>query len=215
MLWGMPEHLDGHQRMQALDRIAGRQLGLVTADQLHGIGFGRAGRECALESRRLHPVRKGVYRLPGVVPTWETAVLAAALAAGPEAVASHLSAAHLWRLFDGPEIAGARAAIHVTAPGQHRLSGVRLHRGSLDSRERARHRSVPITTPARTLFDLASIVSADQLGRCTDDALEAPASEPRGVTASLRAACRRRPSPTAAPALRVGGSGAWIRPGSQ
>ncbi len=215
MLWGMPEHLNGHQRMQALDRIAARQLGLVTADQLHGIGFGRAGRECALKSRRLHPVRKGVYRLAGVVPTWETAVLAAALAAGPEAVASHLSAAHLWGLFDGPEIAGARAAIHVTAPGQHRLSGVRFHRGSLDSRERARHRSVPITTPARTLFDLASIVSAEQLGRCTDDALEAPASQPRGVTASLRAACRRRPSPAAAPALRVGGSGAWIRPGSQ
>ena len=171
MLWGMREHLNGHQRMQALDRIAARQLGLVTADQLHGIGFGRAGRECALKSRRLHPIRKGVYRLAGVVPTWETAVLAAALAAGPEAVASHLSAAHLWGLFDGPEIAGARAAIHVTAPGQHRLSGVRFHRGSLDSRERARHRSVPITTPARTLFDLASIVSAEQLGRCTDDAL--------------------------------------------
>jgi hypothetical protein len=137
MLCGMPEYLDGQQRMQALDGIAGRQLGLVTADQLHGIGFGRAGREWALQSRRLHQVRKGVYRLPGVALTWETAVLAAALAAGPEAVASHLSAAHLWRLFDGLEIAGVRAAIHVTAPGQHRLSGVRFHRGTLDGRERA------------------------------------------------------------------------------
>jgi hypothetical protein len=171
MLCRVPEQPDGHQRMRALDQIGARQLGLVTSHQLDRIGFGRAAREAAVVSLRLHRVRKGVYRLPGAVPTWESAVLAAVLAAGPEAVASHMSAAHLWSLFDGRPPTGVDDAIHVIAPGQHRLAGVRFHRQSLDDAERTRHRSVPVTTPARTLLDLGGMLGADQLGRCTDEAL--------------------------------------------
>jgi hypothetical protein len=157
--------------MQALDRLAGRQLGLVTSDQLDQIGFGRNARESALSARRLHPVRKGVYRLPGAAPTWESAVLAAVLAAGPDSVASHLSAAELWSLFDGPVPPGLHDAIHITGPRQRHLSGVQLHRLRVSSRERTWRHSVPVTTPARTLFDLATILDATTLGRCTDEAL--------------------------------------------
>jgi very-short-patch-repair endonuclease len=86
-------------------------------------------------------------------------------------VASHLTAARLWDLFDGPGPACADDAIHLIGPRQRRLTGVHLHRLRLDDRERTRHRSVPVTTPARTLFDLAVSLDADGLGRCTDDAL--------------------------------------------
>jgi hypothetical protein len=82
-----------------------------------------------------------------------------------------VSAALLWNLFDGRLPTGAHDAIHIIAPGQHRLAGVRLHRQSLGSRERTRYRSIPVTTPARTLLDLAGMLDADQLGRCTDEAL--------------------------------------------
>jgi hypothetical protein len=116
-------------------------------------------------------VRQGVYRLPGVGPTWETTVLAAVLAAGPEAVASHMTAARLWDLFDGSLPAAGGGQIHVTGPKQRRLEGVAVHRRRLDVRERAILRSVPVTSVARTLFDLASFVPADDLGRCTDEAL--------------------------------------------
>jgi hypothetical protein len=159
------------QVVRALDRIASRQLALITSTQLDEIGFGRGARENWLATGRLKRVRRGVYMVPGVAPTWEAMVLAAVLAAGPHAVASHLTAAHLWQLFDGPPPGVAEHSIHVTAPGLHRLAGVKLHRRHLDERERTRYRSIPITTPARTLFDLATVLDAPHLGCCVDEAI--------------------------------------------
>src|SRR5438045_232412 len=98
MLWRMSDQR-GRNRMQALDRLGGRQLGLVTVAQLERIGYRRRARQYAVTALRLHHVRRGVYRLPGVVATWESTVLAAVLAAGPRAVASHFTAAQLWSLF--------------------------------------------------------------------------------------------------------------------
>jgi hypothetical protein len=154
--------------------VATRQLGLITATQLDAVGLGRGARDKALAAGRLKRVRTGVYRLPGVQPTWESSVLAAVLATRQddlEAVASHLSAACIWLLFDGPAPPSAQQSIHVTATRQHRLAGVTLHRRRLDRGERTRHRSVPVTTPARTIFDLATVLDVDQLGRCTDEAI--------------------------------------------
>jgi hypothetical protein len=162
---------DSPQIVRAIDRIASRQLALVTSTQLDDIGFGRGAREKWLATGRLKRVRRGIYILPGVAPTWEAWVLAAVLAAGQHAVVSHLTAAQLWQLFDGPPPESARHSIHITAPSLHRLAGVKLHRCRLDDRERTRYRSIPVTTPTRTLFDLAAMLEADQLGRCVDEAL--------------------------------------------
>jgi hypothetical protein len=159
------------QTVRALDRIGRRQLGLVTSAQLDGIAFGRGARQKALATGRLKRVRQGIYVLPGVTMTWEAALLAAVLAAGPDAVASHLSAARLWSLFDGQTPAGVDPRFQVTASGQRRLSGVRLHRARLENRDRSRHHSVPVTAPGRTIFDLATVLDADQLARCADEAL--------------------------------------------
>jgi hypothetical protein len=167
----MPTIPDSPQVVRAIDRIASRQLGLVTSTQLDGIGFGRGAREKWLAAGRLKRVRRGIYMLPGVAPTWQASVLAAALAAGPDAVVSNLTAAHLWQLFDGRPPEPVRQSIHVTAPSLHHLAGVKAHRCRLDGREQTRYRSIPVTTPARTLFDLATVLDADQLGRCVDEAL--------------------------------------------
>lgn len=158
-------------RMRRLDRIGRSQRGLVTTKQLDEIGMGRAAREKATSAGRLTRVRRGVYLLPGVQPTWETAALAAVLAAGPGAVASHWTAARVWDLFDNSQPHAATLSLHVTAPQERRLEGVDLHRRQLDGRERARRRAVPVTSVARTLFDLASVMDAERLGRCTDEAL--------------------------------------------
>ncbi len=157
--------------LHQLDRIGRRQWGLITSDQLGAIGLGPSGRYWALAGGRLWPLRRGVYLLPGVQVTWETAVLAAVLAAGLTAVASHLTAARLWDLFDGAGSPGNEESIHLTAPSQRRLRGVDVHRRVLDSRERSSRRRVPVTSAARTIFDLASVIDATLLGRCTDEAL--------------------------------------------
>jgi hypothetical protein len=139
-----------------------------------------------------------VYRLPGALATWESTVLAAVLAAGPKAVASHLTAAYLWGLFDGRPPAGVHDAICIIAPGQHCLAGVRQYRHNLADTERTRHRSIPVTTPARTLLDLAGVLDADQLGRCTDEALRrrlAALDELRRVFDRHSGSGRRRPQP--------------------
>ena len=46
----------------------------------------------------LVPVHQGVYRLAGSPRSWNQDVLAACMAAGPTAVASHRAAAWLWGL---------------------------------------------------------------------------------------------------------------------
>jgi hypothetical protein len=157
--------------MHKVDRLGRSQRGLVTAAQLEQLGLGASGRYWAIAGGRLTPIRRGVYLLPGAQVSWETSVLAAALAAGPDAVASHLTAATLWELFDGTTQAARHASIQLTGPTQHRLKGVDMHRRLLDPTERSSRRKVPVTSAARTIFDLATVIDAALLGRCTDEAL--------------------------------------------
>jgi hypothetical protein len=157
--------------LRQVDRLGRSQRGLITSAQLQQLGLGPSGRYWAVAGGRLTPIRRGVYLLPGVQVTWETSVLAAVLAAGSHAVASHLTAARLWDLFDGRPPAESDAFIQVTGPTQHRLEGVAVHRRRLDPRERSCRRTVPVTSAARTIFDLATVIDAALLGHCTDEAL--------------------------------------------
>ena len=151
--------------------LARRQHSLVTARQLDQVGLSANGRQWAVAAGRLIRIRYGVFMLPGVKPRWETHVMAAVLAAGNTVVASHLTAARLWQLFDRNEPAGAAVTIHLTAAGDHRLEGVTVHRQRLLPGERCAWDGMPVTTVARTLFDLANVVDVDVLGECVDEAL--------------------------------------------
>jgi very-short-patch-repair endonuclease len=90
--------------------------------------------------------------------------MAAVLACGEGAALSHLSAAVQWRIL---EDRGQR--VHVTAPGRRRVPGVVVHRAQLDG-ERVRREGIVVTTPARTLVDLADVVSRRTLERAFDEA---------------------------------------------
>jgi hypothetical protein len=107
----------------------------------------------AVESRvrngHLHPLYRGVYAVGHAKLTQEAAFLAAVKACGPEAVLSHFAAAALYGVvrWDGryPE---------VTARTYRAHRGIRVHRSS--SIDRTHHKGIPITTPGRTLIDLAA-----------------------------------------------------------
>ena len=95
--------------------------------------------------------------------------MAAVLAGGSDAVLSHASAAAAWEL--RPVGAGA---IHVTIPGdsgrKHR-AGIRIHRSTTLTREETTiHRGIPITTPVRTLIDLATTLKGRPLEQALDRA---------------------------------------------
>jgi hypothetical protein len=161
---------DGH-RMRMLGRVAQRQLGLVSMAQLAELGFGRGWRDSAVHDGRLVAVRRGVYMLAGHLQRWDSAVLAAVMAAGAGAVASDLTAAKLWGLLDELPTHREHCPIHVSSPKALRASGVVSHRRPLAARERARVGCIPVTSVARTILDLGGHLDANELGRATDEAL--------------------------------------------
>ncbi len=111
-----------------------------------------------------------VLRLVGSVPTFEQRCMAAALDAAPRAVVSHRSAARLWRLpgFVDDEIHVSR----LRGGTRHPVGLGILHGPELlpDSHLTARD-AVPVTTVARTIFDLAGDEHAGRVARALDNAL--------------------------------------------
>jgi very-short-patch-repair endonuclease len=91
--------------------------------------------------------------------------MAAVLAAGDGAALSHLSAAVLWGILED-----RGQLIHVTAPRRRRIRGVAVHVSPLEG-ERVRREGIVLTTPARTLVDLADVVRKPRtLERAFDEA---------------------------------------------
>lgn len=93
--------------------------------------------------------------------------MAAALAAGPFAVISHLAAANIHRFSGiGP------SAPELTVPQARRveLSGVRVYRSQrLDPVDTEQRHGVRLTTPVRTVIDIAGSTGDYLLGKILDD----------------------------------------------
>jgi very-short-patch-repair endonuclease len=144
-----------------VSRLAGGQHGVVTHAQLLALGVGKRAIGRWLECGRLHAVHRGVYAVGHTVLTRNGVLIAAVRACGEGAVLSHRSAAELWRI--GPP----SAYLEVTAPGRIRRPGLIVHRGHA---ERVLRDAIPVTTPARTLIDLADVLNRRGLERALDEA---------------------------------------------
>ncbi len=129
-------------------------------------------------------VRPRVYGIVGGPNSWERGLLAAVLSVDG-AVASHASAARLWRLQPRPE---DRYEITIGRRYRAEVRGVVLHSSLvLDDDDVVRREGVACTSFERTLADCTTKMSEFQLGRALDDGLR------RGL-ASLRRlrACAER-----------------------
>ncbi len=95
--------------------------------------------------------------------------LSAVLAYGDMALLSHRTAAALWGLAKV-----GRAPIDVTAPigrqGLRRRERIWIHRSRLVPEDRAERAAIPVTTLARTLFDLAEVESIQRLEHAWEEA---------------------------------------------
>lgn len=154
---------------EALDRLAVRQHGLVTTEQLRGLGATKDRIRSQVRARRLARVRPGVYRLGGAPVTQDQSWLAALLGARAPCVLSHGTAAVAWGFahFDTPE----RIDL-LTTDRRPRIPGVRGHETLwLPKRDVTRLRRIPITSAARTLVDASNLFDVTRLGRSLDDAL--------------------------------------------
>jgi hypothetical protein len=94
--------------------------------------------------------------------------MAAVLACGPGAVLSHSDAARLWGILRGT----GSGAIHVTAPRTREgAKGIRVHRVRwLDPRDHGRIHNIPVTSLARTLLDVAELLTPRRLARVIEEA---------------------------------------------
>jgi very-short-patch-repair endonuclease/predicted transcriptional regulator of viral defense system len=146
-----------------------RQHGVVSRRQLIKAGMTSEGIRWRIQSGRFAPVHQGVYRVgPLELPLANE--IAAVLACGPSAVLSHGSAAVPWELSRGDGLANR---VHVSVIGAHRgRLGVRIHRvHHLPANEITTFEGIPITTPARTILDLAGEVGLGELERMVAGAL--------------------------------------------
>ena len=150
-------------------RIMRRQHGLIMRAQCLALAMTPKQIKVMLRSGQWILARPDVYAAAGTPPTWEQAVLAVVLAGGLDVVASHGTAGRLRQvkhvLDDGIEV--------VSPLGRHkRLDGVIGHRsGALFDSDLTVYRSIPTTTVARTLVDVAGRLTERQLGQAIDDAL--------------------------------------------
>ncbi|HEY8470819.1 MAG TPA: DUF559 domain-containing protein [Longimicrobiales bacterium] len=180
--------------MSAIDDViaalAPRQHGLVTRAQLLAAHIPPDTVRSRVRTRRLVPVLRGVYRVGSLVDPRSREV-AAALACGPGAVVSHHSAAALWERL--PQRDGAPVDVTVPRHNRGRRPGLRIYRvRSLPEDEVTVLEGIPITTPARTILDLASVAPSRRveqfLARVVREALTTP-----GEVLGLVARHPRRP----------------------
>jgi very-short-patch-repair endonuclease len=195
-------------RDQRIAAVAGRQRGRARRSQLRAVGLSDDTVDRLVASGYLIREHRAVYVVGHAAPTPLGRETAAVLACGDDVVLSHLTAARLHGLLrhdvpDGP--------IHITVPRRRHpvLEGVVVHRTSnLPDYDIRDHEGLPITSPIRTLLDVAEQLEQDELDWAVDEAIQqhmANANVLQRVAAEARG--RRGASKLAAAARRHQGSG--------
>jgi very-short-patch-repair endonuclease len=149
-------------------RLAARQGGVVAFEQLLQLGMSPRETDRRVEAGRLHPVHRGVYAVGHTAVRGDGRRWAAVLALGGRAFLSHHSAADAYEFRKS-----SSGVVHVTVrgrTGRKRRAGILVHRPhALADDEVTTLRGLPITTPARTVLDLAA---AGVRGRALEAALD-------------------------------------------
>jgi very-short-patch-repair endonuclease len=112
-----------------------------------------------VEAGWLVPQHDGVYAVGHTALTHHSHLIAAVFACGEEALLSHRAAGWLWGILRGSQ------PIEVTAPrGRKPQKGFILHRSRLiHDEDRALIDNIPVTSLARTIVDLADVLSEERL----------------------------------------------------
>jgi len=173
----LPKMLHMHDKdrpdHECLFLVATGQMGYFTAAQAAGCGFQRYLLSKHVRTGRFVRVRHGLYRLRDYPPSQHEHTMAGWLAVGPDAVVSHESALELLGL--GTVIP---RSTHITLPRSRRYvrqpEGVTIHTTThpLSEDEKTQREGIQITSPARTIADVAATYLApDQVEMAAVQAL--------------------------------------------
>lgn len=177
----------------AVDRviaaIAARQQGVIGHAQLRAIPLSNTAIAKRVASGRLHPVFKGAYAV-GVPATRVESLRIAALISTAPSFVSHRDAGEHYGMLEpipGP--------VHVTVAHGRRLArdGIVVHRTrSLPAAERRAFGPLRLTSPARTLVDLAGSLTERRLTRAFDESQRLGLAHRSEILAACERAGSRR-----------------------
>jgi len=150
-----------YSRDQAVVRIARGQRNLVSTAQLTGCGCGKDAVAHRVRGGWLRVVFHGVYLVGGGVLGPLALEQAALIACGERSFISHRSAAFVWGMREtAPEV----VEVTVVGRGCRSRDGLRVHRiTAVDKRELRRHEGLWVSSPARTVLEVAAVGTRDEL----------------------------------------------------
>lgn len=176
-----PPHRD-----RVIERFAARQHGVVARRQLLDAGIASSTVDDRIASGHLVPLHRGVYAVGHRSLRSDGWWMAAVLAVGPGAVLSHRDAAQLHGL---GTFGGVRIDVS-TAAGRRGTNRIRVHaRRLLDADDVTTVAGIPTTTVARTLVDLAEVVTHERLAKACSEAERQRTLDVTGIEETLK---RRR-----------------------
>jgi very-short-patch-repair endonuclease len=154
---GIQMPLRGIAADAVIQRLAARQHSVVSRTQLRAADISADTIDRRMRAGVLHAVHRSVYRVGSEMPPGATE-MAAVLACDGKVYVSHRSGGGLWQIHPPPPLG---APVELIAPrtdhGRKRDLQVRRVR-TLRPGEVTVLAGIPITTPARTLLDLAGLV---------------------------------------------------------
>jgi very-short-patch-repair endonuclease len=165
--------------------VAAAQHGVIARGQLVELGFSRHAIDHRIAIGRLHPVARGVYAVGRPQITRRGRWMAVVLACGPGSMLSHQSAAALWGI--ASEQPGMlEVSVRVSSP--RRQPGVRAHRRpGLRAADATSHQGIPVTSPVRTLIDLAARLGPRAMERAVNEADRLDLVDPEALRTALGA----------------------------
>jgi hypothetical protein len=144
--------------------LAGRQEGMVSTEQLRALGMGRTGVHERVRRGWLHPYWRSVYCVGHTRVSARARLWAAVLArGGPDAaLLGYHAAAAGWELMPIPS---GKIDV-ITLRESYSTKHVRVHRTrTLEPTDVTHIDGLPLTTPTRTLIDLADQLTPHRLQR--------------------------------------------------
>lgn len=158
----------GERCSARIGALADTQHGVVARRQLLALGVGRRAIDDRVAAGLLIPLHRGVFAVGHRRLAIEGRWLAAVLAAGDGAVLSHRDAAALHEMRKPPQSRKVSVSTPSAAKGTPALWVYRRRR--LGAEDVTTVRGIPATSPARTLVDLAPLLTAAQLAATLGEA---------------------------------------------
>lgn len=174
--------------------IAEEAWGIVTRQELLGSGISKEEIRVRLRTGSLLEEYPGTYRVGHRAPSIHATYMAAVKATGEGTLLAGLAAAFHLALIEG-----APPRPEVISLTERRVPGIVTHRARRQpGADAGAYRGIPVTSPARTLVDLAAVLDINALASACHEA-----SVKHGTThADVKAVLSRRPASKGARKLR-------------